>query len=107
MIAEIELLVCLQIEFIFEFTCILPVEDVCLLYHAVNVVLDVANERNFVDVELFEEIYELLLNFYVQLPYLSLSLLGACLEASETVFESLAIQLKAFDQLVFFLDHSL
>lgn len=75
-LAELEQLSKPQIEPVLELVGVLPVEDVSLLNHIVDVVLDIPDQRDFVDVKLLKEVNELLLHSNIQSPYLPLPLLG-------------------------------
>lgn len=76
---------------LFKFISILPVENICFLYHRIYIVLDVSYQRYLVHVHLFNEIDELLLNFYVKLPNLFLVLLGTCLEICHSLLHHFPI----------------
>ena len=54
-----------QLKMVVELIAVAPVEYVCLLYHTVDVVLDVADQGDFMNVELFEKIYKLFLGLHL------------------------------------------
>ena len=81
---------------LFEFIGILPVENICFLYHRIDVVLNVSYQRYFVYVHLFDEIDELLFNFYVELPNLFFVLLGTCLEVGHSLLHHFPIFRQRF-----------
>lgn len=54
--------ICAERESILKLVGVLPVEDISLFDHIVDVVLNVPNERNLVYVQLLKEVYKLFLN---------------------------------------------
>lgn len=69
----------------------LPVKNICFLYHGVDIILDVSDQGDLVYVEFLEKINEFLFDFYIELPYLLLFLLGSGLKIRHIVPESLPI----------------
>ena len=54
-----------QLKMVVELIAVAPVEDVCLLYHTVDIVLDIADQGYFMNVELFKKIYKFFLSLHL------------------------------------------